>query len=154
MSKRSVQGSPQRMFHLHSVLSSGALIFCIILRHFNHCLVLSHRIHRPILMPSRFEFTGSSILSILFPNKLILFPPYVQTTSVLPVVFFLSKPSHLCCPSGVLTGKTKIREQWLLTFAQIKLVTSVKRSICRILTDRIVPSCRGPTETDELPSAI
>ena len=48
-------------------------IFCILLRHFNHCHVLSHRIH--IHPFRRLLFPGSSILSILLSNIPVILPP-------------------------------------------------------------------------------
>ena len=62
-------------------------IFCILLRHFNHCHVLSHRIHIMLGLPC-FLFPDSSIISILLPiYPFIIYPSYmyVQTTTVSPV---------------------------------------------------------------------
>ena len=74
-------------------------IFCILLRHVNHCYVLSHCIHKlpfkPLLFPLSFQFHPQHSS----PNIPIIFQPYIckPPQSASPV--FLSKTSRLRCPS-------------------------------------------------------
>ena len=67
--------------------SSFGPIFCLLLRHFNHCHVLSHRIINLLLGLPRFLFPDSSILSIL--------PP------IYPSSFLRTCPNHLSLASRV-----------------------------------------------------
>ena len=90
------QGSPQRIFHYY--LS----IFCILLRHFNLSHVLFHHIHKPPFWPSPFPLSWQLHPQHLSPHIPIIFPPYMTIPPQSCLSCFLSKPSHLCCPSDVL----------------------------------------------------
>ena len=51
----------------------------------------------------RFLFPGNSVLGILLPKSIpIIFPQYMAIPPQSRLSCFLSKPSHLCCPSDVL----------------------------------------------------
>ena len=49
-------------------------IFCILLRHFNHRLALSHRIHKPPFTYSRFHLSWQFRLQHLSLNILVIIP--------------------------------------------------------------------------------
>ena len=71
-------------------------IFCILLRHFNHYHVLSHRIQIPPLL----AFIVSSFLAVQSSASLSqythnLSSVHVQTTSVLTSVLSLSRPKSV-----------------------------------------------------------
>ena len=61
-----LSASPQSVVTIADFPSPFVPIFCILLRHFNHCYVLSHHINLLFGLP-RFLFPGSSILSIRLP---------------------------------------------------------------------------------------
>ena len=69
---------------------------CILFRHFNHCHVLSHRIHKLPLRPSPFPLSCQFHPQHPSPNFPIIFRPYmsIPSQSCLPP-YFLPKPSHL-----------------------------------------------------------
>ena len=69
-------------------------VFCIILRHFNHCHVLTYRILIPNIWPSRFP---SAVLSSASFSQYThnLSSVHVQTISVLPLEFF--SPNRPTC---------------------------------------------------------
>ena len=74
-------------------------IFCIFLSHFNLSYVLFH--HILLFGLPHFLFPGNSILSILlpiYPSRFLCRCPYHLSLAS----WFLSKPSHLCCPSDIL----------------------------------------------------
>ena len=77
-------------------------IFCILLRHFNLSLVLFHHIHKPPSWPSPFPLSWQLHPQHPSPNIPIIFPPYMSIPPQSRLSCFLSKPSHLCCPSDVL----------------------------------------------------
>ena len=91
------QGSPQRLFHLQLFLSSVSSFVTLTtaLSSFTRSINLLFGLHR-------FFFSwhlSSSASFSRYTNRLS--SVHVHTTSVLPLVF-LSKPSHLRCPSNVL----------------------------------------------------
>ena len=73
------QGSPNRIFHLHLVLSSASSSVTST----TAMSSLNTSIYVLLVLP-RFLFPGSSILSIIVPIHM-----HVQTTSVLPLMFSL-----------------------------------------------------------------
>ena len=77
-------------------------INCIFLRHFNLSHVLFHHIHKPPFWPSPFPLSWQLHPQHPSPNIPIIFPPYVSIPSQSCLSSFLSKLSHLCCPSDVL----------------------------------------------------
>ena len=79
-----------------------AHIFCILLRHFNLSHVLFHHIHKPPFWPSPFPLSWQLHPQHPSPNIPIIFPQYMSIPPQSRLSCFLSKPSHLCCPSDVL----------------------------------------------------
>ena len=80
-------------------------IFCILLRHFSHWHIISHRTINLLLGLPRSLFPCRSILSILLPICPSLFPPYRRYMSKPHqscLSCFLSNLSHPCCPGDVL----------------------------------------------------
>ena len=80
-------------------------IFCILLRHFNHCLVLSHRIHKPPFIPSPFPLSWqlhpqhpSPNIPIIFPINLFPLIPACTARPGLPLsppeIAFLESPYY------------------------------------------------------------
>ena len=83
-------------------LSPVSPINCILLRHFNLSHVLFHHIHKPPFWPSPFPLSWQRHPQHPSPNIHIIFPPKVSIPSQSCLSCFLSKLSHLCCPSDVL----------------------------------------------------
>ena len=83
-------------------LSPVSPINCILLRHFNLSHVLFHHIHKPPFWPSPFPLSWQLHPQHPSPNIPIIFPPKVSIPSQSCLSCFLSKLSHLCCPSDVL----------------------------------------------------
>ena len=77
-------------------------IFCILLRHFNLSHVLLQHVHKPPFGPSPFPLSWQLHTQHPSPNLPIIFPPKVSVPPQSCLSCFLSKPSHLCCPSDVL----------------------------------------------------
>ena len=68
-------------------------IFCILLRHFNRCHVLSHRIHKPPFRPSPFPLSWQFHPQHPSPNIPIIFPPYMSIPPQSCLSCVLSKPN-------------------------------------------------------------
>ena len=66
------QVSPQQIFHPHYFCGP---IFCILLRHFRPCHVLSHLIHKPPFRPSPFSLSRQCHPQHPSLNIPIIFPP-------------------------------------------------------------------------------
>ena len=64
----------------------------ILLRHFRHSIVLSHRIHKPPVRPSLFPLFLQLHHLHPLPNAYHTSPVHVKTTSILSLVFFSNPP--------------------------------------------------------------
>ena len=78
-------------------------LLCVFLRHFHCRHILSHRIHKPPFRPSPFHLSWQLHRQHPSPNVPSIFPQYMSKPPQSCLSYFLSKPSHLRCPShGVL----------------------------------------------------
>ena len=76
-------------------------IFCILFHHFKLSHVLFHHIHKPPFLPSPVSSFLATTSSASFSQYRlpIIFPPYMSIPPQSCLTCFLSKPSHMCCPS-------------------------------------------------------
>ena len=78
----------------------------ILLRHFNHCHVLPHRIHKPPFRPTPFPLSWQLLPRHPSPNIPVIFPPYMSIPPQAHLSCFIPKPSHLRRPSNLLIPDT------------------------------------------------
>ena len=85
-------------------------IIYILLRHFRHCHALSRRIHRPLFRPSPFPISWQlrrQHLLLIYPSSFTRMYLYVQTASILPLVFSLQPvPAALSLSTKIITSST------------------------------------------------
>ena len=109
-------------------------IFCILLRHFNHCHVLFHRIHKPPFMPSPFPLTWQLHPQNHYPNIPIIFPSYMSKPHQSWLSYFLSKPSK-CLFNAYRLPYTLVRYH-ITRFGLSMTVWKHELSLCKRLTEQ------------------